>query len=56
LRPPTFDRLREHLREKPCYYHILHFDSHGETGGRPLAVPISARLSWTKRCRSLRVS
>jgi len=29
LRPPTLDRLREHLRERPDYYHILHFDGHG---------------------------
>ena len=29
LRPPTFDRLREHLGEQPHFYHILHFDGHG---------------------------
>jgi tetratricopeptide (TPR) repeat protein len=29
LRPPTFDHLRRHLRERPGYYHILHFDGHG---------------------------
>jgi tetratricopeptide (TPR) repeat protein len=29
LRPPTFDGLREHLRQRPDYYHILHFDCHG---------------------------
>jgi hypothetical protein len=29
LRPPTFDRLREHLSERPGFYHILHFDGHG---------------------------
>ncbi len=29
LRPPTFDQLREHLRRRPGYYHILHFDGHG---------------------------
>ena len=30
LRPPTFDRLREHLRhERPDFYHIVHFDGHG---------------------------
>ncbi|HEY6250897.1 MAG TPA: tetratricopeptide repeat protein [Candidatus Angelobacter sp.] len=29
LRPPTFDHLREHLREHPGHYHILHFDGHG---------------------------
>jgi hypothetical protein len=38
LRPPTLDRLREHLRERPHFYHILHFDGHGsyhaETAGR----------------------
>jgi hypothetical protein len=29
LRPPTFDQLREHLRQRPGFYHILHFDGHG---------------------------
>src|ERR1035438_3862330 len=29
LRPPTFAQLREHLKEHPGYYHILHFDGHG---------------------------
>ena len=32
LRPPTFDQLREHLREHPNYYHIFHFDGHGGFG------------------------
>jgi tetratricopeptide (TPR) repeat protein len=32
LRPPTFDQLRRHLRERPGYYHILHFDGHGSYG------------------------
>src|SRR5271157_1817136 len=32
LRPPTFDQLREHLREHPGYYHVLHFDGHGAYG------------------------
>jgi len=32
LRPPTLDRLREHLRERPGFYHILHFDGHGGYG------------------------
>ena len=29
LRPPTFERLREDLRARPGFYHILHFDGHG---------------------------
>jgi len=29
LRPPTFGELRRHLRERPGFYHILHFDGHG---------------------------
>ncbi len=29
LRPPTFAQLREHLKQHPGYYHILHFDGHG---------------------------
>jgi Tfp pilus assembly protein PilF len=29
LRPPTFAQLREHLKQHPNYYHILHFDGHG---------------------------
>ena len=32
LRPPTFARLREQLREQPGYYHIVHFDGHGGYG------------------------
>ena len=32
LRPPTFDQLQEHLRRRPGYYHILHFDGHGSYG------------------------
>ncbi len=32
LRPPTFQRLEEHLREKPGYYHLVHFDGHGSYG------------------------
>ena len=32
LRPPTFARLREHLGERPDYYHIVHFDGHGAYG------------------------
>lgn len=32
LRPPTFERLREHLAERPAHYHILHFDGHGGYG------------------------
>ena len=34
LRPPTFDQLRQHLRQHPGYYHILHFDGHGAFGVR----------------------
>ena len=29
LRPPTFEQLREHLRERRGFYHIIHFDGHG---------------------------
>ena len=32
LRPPTFDRLRQTLKERPGYYHIVHFDGHGDYG------------------------
>ncbi|NLX07529.1 MAG: tetratricopeptide repeat protein [Phycisphaerae bacterium] len=35
LRPPTFGRLCEHLRERPNFYHILHFDGHGSYGADP---------------------
>jgi tetratricopeptide (TPR) repeat protein len=30
LRPPTFNQLREHLRKRPGFYHVLHFDVHGD--------------------------
>ncbi|MDR1736138.1 MAG: tetratricopeptide repeat protein [Oscillospiraceae bacterium] len=32
LRPPTFDKLRSVLEEKPGFYHIVHFDGHGGFG------------------------
>ncbi len=32
LRPPTFDQLRDHLRARPGYYHVLRFDGHGAYG------------------------
>ncbi|MGA2700591.1 MAG: CHAT domain-containing protein [Isosphaeraceae bacterium] len=32
LRPPTFENLRGHLRERPNHYHIVHFDGHGSYG------------------------
>src|SRR5208282_3229759 len=32
LRPPTFESLQEHLRERPNHYHIVHFDGHGSYG------------------------
>jgi len=32
LRPPTFENLREHLRQNSDFYHILHFDGHGAYG------------------------
>lgn len=34
LRPPTFSRLVQHLRERPGYYHIVHFDGHGTLDGK----------------------
>jgi len=32
LRPPTFGQLRKVLYEHPGYYHIIHFDGHGNYG------------------------
>ncbi len=32
LRPPTFERLLEHLKERPDFYHVVHFDGHGGYG------------------------
>ena len=32
LRPPTFDQLLKVLRDKPNFYHIVHFDGHGGYG------------------------
>ena len=29
LRPPTFEQLARVLRDKPNFYHVLHFDGHG---------------------------
>ncbi len=50
LRPPTFERLRERLREKPGRFHILHFDGHGSYGakgpaaGGPYSLKAQGRL------------
>ena len=38
LRPPTFDQLREHLRKRPGYYHLVHFDGHGNYGKKAVAT------------------
>jgi tetratricopeptide (TPR) repeat protein len=38
LRPPTLEALRQHLREHPGQYHVLHFDGHGAYG-RAAEVP-----------------
>lgn len=37
LRPPAFKHLREHLAERPGFYHVLHFDGHGVYAGDALA-------------------
>ena len=34
LRPPTFENLRRHLKDRPHFYHIIHFDGHGGYGTR----------------------
>lgn len=36
LRPPTFLALKEHLREKTGFYHIVHFDVHGSVLSFPV--------------------
>ncbi len=38
LRPPTFDQLREQLRKRPGYYHLVHFDGHGNYGKKAIAT------------------
>ncbi len=38
LRPPTFDQLRAHLRQRPGYYHLVHFDGHGNHGEKSSAA------------------
>ncbi len=32
LRPPTLSRLEQTLRDKPGYFHVVHFDGHGGYG------------------------
>jgi tetratricopeptide (TPR) repeat protein len=29
LRPPSLNQLRQHLAQRPGYYHLIHFDMHG---------------------------
>jgi tetratricopeptide (TPR) repeat protein len=43
LRPPTFDQLREHLRQHPRYYHVLHFDGHGAYASSGYSSPREVR-------------
>jgi tetratricopeptide (TPR) repeat protein len=38
LRPPTFGQLRAHLEKWPGYYHLVHFDGHGNYGNKPSAT------------------
>ena len=56
LRPPTFDQLREHLREHPGYYHVLHFDGHGAYGDQAAMLRrISSRrakAAWFSRTKN----
>ena len=40
LRPPTFEQLLAVLREKPNFYHIVHFDGHGSYDGHECGVLI----------------
>jgi tetratricopeptide (TPR) repeat protein len=51
LRPPTFDRLREHLRERRGFYHILHFDGHGAYGDGPPPAPGTHKFQSTVQGR-----
>ena len=53
LRPPTFENLREHLRERPNHYHIVHFDGHGSYG-RALPLPAAPTCSRGRRAVDLR--
>lgn len=32
LRPPRFDQFRDALKEKPGFYHLVHFDGHASFG------------------------
>jgi tetratricopeptide (TPR) repeat protein len=41
LRPPSFTELRNHLKDKKGFYHIVHFDGHGGYGRRA-SSPTSA--------------
>jgi len=43
LRPPTLDQLRDHLRQNPNFYHILHFDGHGAYPAGSPATPFDRR-------------
>ncbi len=40
LRPPTFQTLREHLTQRPRFYHVVHSDGHGSYG--PATSEVSA--------------
>ena len=48
LRPPTFENLRNHLRDRPHFYHIIHFDGHGGFGAAGLGGADRHRLKSTE--------
>jgi len=53
LRPPTFQALKEHLREKKGFYHILHFDVHGSVLTYPVYKAIMEEKAKTGRRKPL---
>lgn len=48
LRRPTFEALREHLKDHPGEYHIVHFDGHGGYGVVPEVNPHALKGSTGK--------
>lgn len=45
LRPPTFEHLRRHLKERRHFYHLIHFDVHGGYG-KAIPREDDTRLVW----------
>lgn len=53
LRPPTFKKLRAHLKSRPNFYHVLHFDGRLSFDGRAIGKPLPQPNGGAQGCLAL---